>query len=195
MEKSKFEAQRERLEGICDENQLVYRFRGDQYPITLTIRPNNGVGVQLSMLAADEMGHISPNAYIRFSYEDGSLAYDIFGKFPIGDALFTKLRIVFVRMHMYYQQYFFRDIISRGLLAHNVMPYVKDGGEYKGKPLDGEESENPDDSDDSDNFDDSDDSNNSEDSEDSEDFEAADNALAEATGGAYDYEPVRQEAV
>ena len=33
---SKYEAYKKKLQGVCDENDLVFRFRCDRYPITLT---------------------------------------------------------------------------------------------------------------------------------------------------------------
>ena len=36
---SKYEAQKKKLDGLCEEHDLTYRFRHDVYPITLTIRP------------------------------------------------------------------------------------------------------------------------------------------------------------
>ena len=35
----KYEAQKKKLDGLCEEHDLTYRFRHDSYPITLTIKP------------------------------------------------------------------------------------------------------------------------------------------------------------
>ena len=60
-ELSKYEAYQKKLQGICDENNLVFRFRKDKYPITLTIRPVMGLEGQMSMLeSVEENGYISP---------------------------------------------------------------------------------------------------------------------------------------
>ena len=127
MEKSKLNGQIEKLQGVCDENNLVYRFCCDTYPISLTIRACSGVGVQLSLLEkADEDGYTSPNAFIRFSYEDGDIEYKTSETFSISDALFTKIKLIFKRMHQYYLQYFFRYIIENELLKPANFPEVKD---------------------------------------------------------------------
>ena len=47
---SKYEAYKKKLQGICDENNLVFRFRHDKYPITLTIKTVTGLEEQMSML-------------------------------------------------------------------------------------------------------------------------------------------------
>lgn len=36
---SMYEAQKKKLQGLCDEHDLIYRFVKDRYPITLTIKP------------------------------------------------------------------------------------------------------------------------------------------------------------
>ena len=47
---SKYEAYKKKLQGVCDENDLVFRFRCDRYPITLTIKPVTDLEEQLSLL-------------------------------------------------------------------------------------------------------------------------------------------------
>jgi len=137
VEQYKFNAQMEKLEGVCDENKLVSNFSCTGYPISLTIRPNNGVGEQLSMLAqSDEKGYISPGSYIRFAYVDGSLEYEIAGRFPIDDELFSKLKRIFIRMHSFWTQVFFREMITRRSIVEGDIPRVKNDGVYNGKPLD-----------------------------------------------------------
>ena len=76
-ELSKYEAYQKKLQGICDENNLVFRFRKDKYPITLTIRPVMGLEGQMSMLeSVEENGYISPVASIVFSFKAGGFTYE-----------------------------------------------------------------------------------------------------------------------
>ena len=134
MAKYKFEAQREKLEGVCDENKLVFHFGVITYPISLTIKPNNGVGEQLSLLdRADEKGYINPESYIRFFIDDGALEYEIGGRFPIDDALFSKIKRIFMRMHALYLEYFFSEIIERRILSQGGHPPIINDGVYEGK--------------------------------------------------------------
>lgn len=124
---SKYESYQKKLQGICDENNLVYRFRHDTYPITLTIRPVSGVEEQLSLLeAAEDNGYTSPDASIVFAYKDGVLIYKISETFTIGDALFAKIKNLFKNLHYCWLQYFFRDIIERGVLAADSMPEISE---------------------------------------------------------------------
>ena len=36
---SMYEAQKKKMQGLCDEHDLVYRFEKDRYPIIFTIKP------------------------------------------------------------------------------------------------------------------------------------------------------------
>lgn len=124
---SKFEAYKKKLSGICDENDLTFRFRNDTYPMSLTIRPCSGMYEQMRMLeAAEEEGYRSPDASIVFYIKDGELNYKLSDKFTIGDALFGKIRNLFRNMHMYWCQYFFRYCIENNLLSAEKMPVPPD---------------------------------------------------------------------
>ena len=58
-----YEAQAKKMQGICDEHNLTYRFLKDRYPIIFIIRPIQGMDAQISMLeAVEEAGYISPEA-------------------------------------------------------------------------------------------------------------------------------------
>ena len=58
---SMYEAQKKKLQGLCDEHDLVFRFIKDRYPITLTIKPVQGMDAQISMLEnVEEVGYRSP---------------------------------------------------------------------------------------------------------------------------------------
>lgn len=121
---SKFEAYKKKLQGVCDENNLTFRLRKEQYPITLTIRPVQGVSEQLSLLADadDSAGYISADAYLVFSMADGELSSKTSGTFTISEALFNKLRALFKNLHATWLQYFFRDIMERRLLPYAMLP-------------------------------------------------------------------------
>lgn len=124
-ESAKYEAYKKKLEGICDENNLVFSFNHNRYPITLTIRPVSGLEAQMSMLeAAEDEGYISPDAAIIFAYKDGALTYKISETFTISDALFSKLKNLFKNLHFTWLQYFFRDVCERKLLTDRNMPVI-----------------------------------------------------------------------
>ena len=120
---SKYEAQKKKLDGLCEEHDLTYRFRHDVYPITLTIRPLQGVEEQLSLLAeADEKDYISPDASMVIYRKDGELAMKINGTFTISEALRSKFKNIYTKMSDFWLQYFFRDLIERN--AFRSMPVI-----------------------------------------------------------------------
>lgn len=124
---SKYEAYKKKLQGVCDENNLVFRFRSDRYPITLTIKPVTGLDEQMSMLEnVEENGYTSPDASIVFYFKDGGIAYKTSQTFTINDALFSKIKNLFKNMHYCWLQYFFRDIIEKRVLNERTMPVIDD---------------------------------------------------------------------
>ena len=134
-----FETYKKKLQGICEENNLVYRFRYDTYPITLTIRPCGGVGEQLSMLECmGDRNYTSPDAAIIFMFADGTITYNTSKTFTIGDALFTKIKNLFKNMHYSWLQYFFRSVIESQALRPGTMPVIDESNVSDEKP---EESE------------------------------------------------------
>jgi hypothetical protein len=58
--------------------------------------------------------------------------------FTISDALFGKLKNLFKNMHVLWLQYFFRDIVERGMIAKQQMPVIdnEDDGDPVGKAFD-----------------------------------------------------------
>ena len=71
---SMYEAQKKKMEGLCEEHDLTYRFQKDTYPPTFTISPIQGMDAQLSMLEnVEEAGYISPEAKMTWIFKDGSL--------------------------------------------------------------------------------------------------------------------------
>ena len=120
---SKYEAQKKKLDGLCEEHDLTYRFRHDVYPITLTIKPIQGMEEQLSMLEeADSKDYISPDASMVIYRKDGELAMKFNGKFTISEALRSKFKNIYTKMSDFWLQYFFRDLIERN--AFRSMPVI-----------------------------------------------------------------------
>ena len=124
-ESSKYEAYKKKLQGICDENNLVYRFCRDRYPITLTIRPVSGLEEQMSMLeSVEENGYTSPDAFIAFAYKDGALTYKTSKTFTISDALFSKIKNLYKNLHTMWCQFFFREAMENHLIAAKNLPTI-----------------------------------------------------------------------
>ena len=77
---SLYEAQVKKMQGLCDEHDLTYRFKKDRYPITFTIKPVQGVEAQMSMLEnEEEVGYRSPDASMTWIFEDGTLTTKVQG--------------------------------------------------------------------------------------------------------------------
>lgn len=123
---SMYEAQKKKLQGLCDEHDLVYRFVKDRYPITLTIKPVQGMDAQISMLEnVEEVGYRSPDASMTWIFEDGVLETKVTGgTFTISKTLRTKIESVLVKMITYWQQYFFRDVMEKDALRAGLMPII-----------------------------------------------------------------------
>jgi len=125
-ERSKFGMYRKRLQGICDENNLVYSFVRDRYPLSLVFKTTGSMSGQLSMLEdAEEKGFRSPDARLIMSYIDGDFSHRITGgTFDIGEALFNKLKNLFKNMCAYWLQFFHKEVIEGELLT--AMPEISD---------------------------------------------------------------------
>lgn len=124
-EVSKYEAYKKKLQGLCDEHDLVFRFNNKTYPITLTIKPVGGLDGQMSLLEkADEHNYTSPDASIRFTMMDGALTYKMSKTFTIDDALFAKIKNLFKNMYATYLEFFFRDVMERELLRGRAKPVI-----------------------------------------------------------------------
>ena len=123
---SKYEAQKKKLQGLCDEHELIFRFRKDVYPISLTIRPAQGVDAQLSMLEnVEEVGFRSPDSAMTWIFEDGVLTTKVTGgTFTISKELRSKIENILAKMISYWQQYFFRDVMEKASLRQGMMPVI-----------------------------------------------------------------------
>ena len=145
---SKYDAQKKKLDGLCEEHDLTFRLRHDRYPITLTIKPLTGMDHQMDMLAdAENKDYISQDASMVIYRKDGELATKITGTFTISEALRNKFKNIYVKISDYWLQYFFRDIMEKDLIAKSKIPVIdedeaEDDDEEEGEELpDPEEAE------------------------------------------------------
>ena len=140
-----YEAQKKKMEGLCDEHKLVYRFRKDKYPITFTISPMGGMEAQLTMLEnVEDVGYRSPEAKMTWIFEDGTLTTKVSGgTFTISKALRTKIEAILLKMISFWQQYFFRDVIEKGNLRRGFMPVIDEAEAEDDEADASEEEEDP----------------------------------------------------
>ena len=147
---SMYEAQKKKMEGLCEEHDLTYRFQKDTYPPTFTISPIQGMDAQLSMLEnVEEAGYISPEAKMTWIFKDGSLETKVTGgTFTITKTLRTKIESVLMKMLTYWMQYFFRDVMEKRSLKDGMMPVInedeaEDDDAYEEDPEDPDDAEAP----------------------------------------------------
>lgn len=145
---SMYEAQKKKMQGLCDEHDLVYRFVKDRYPITFSIKPVSGMDAQISMLEnVEEVGYRSPDAVMTWIFEDGTLDTKVTGgTFTISKTLRTKIETVLVKMITYWQQYFFRDVLEKNALRSGLMPVIDEDevDDTDEAPTDGEDEQGED---------------------------------------------------
>ena len=143
---SMYEVQKKKMEGLCEEHDLTYRFQKDTYPPTFTISPIQGMDAQLSMLEnVEDGGYISPEAKMTWIFKDGSLETKVTGgTFTITKTLRTKIESVLMKMLTYWMQYFFRDVMEKRSLKDGMMPVINED-EVEDDDAYEEESEAPDD--------------------------------------------------
>lgn len=141
----KYEAQMKKLDGLCEEHDLSYRFNHNQYPITLTLKPLQGMDEQLSMLEqAETKNYISPDASMVIYRKDGELAMKINGTFTISEALRSKFKNIYCKLADFWLQYFHRDTLDRNVVNSKNMPVIDEAeAEDEDEP-----DEDPDDEDD-----------------------------------------------
>ena len=110
----KYGVLKEKLQGICEEHDLVFTIHNQGYPFRMTIKPTGGMDAQQTMLEgmddANGTGYISPDASLVFVYRDGELSYKISETWTISAALFNKLKNLFMKLRDMWMAYFFRDI-------------------------------------------------------------------------------------
>lgn len=121
----KYDAQKKKLDNLCEEHDLTFRLRHDRYPITLTIKPLTGMDQQMDMLAdAENKDYISQDASMVIYRKDGELATKITGTFTISEALRNKFKNIYIKISDYWLQYFFRDIMEKDLIAKSKIPVI-----------------------------------------------------------------------
>ena len=129
-EKTKYESYLKKLEGLCDEHDLTYRLRLHESPISLTVRPVQGLYEQMSMLEnVEAVGYRSPGSSMTWTFEDGQLTTTVSGgTFTISKALRSKIESILLKMISFWQQYFFRFVIEKEALRNGMMPVINEDG-------------------------------------------------------------------
>ncbi len=101
------------MEKLCEEQNLIYSFEKDNYPITFTISPAPKNKNQMSMLPDDERDS-SPAASMTWTFVNGDFEIETHnGSFAINKTLRTKIESILTKMISCWQQYFSYDVMMR----------------------------------------------------------------------------------
>lgn len=132
-EMSKYEAYKKKLQGLCDEHNMIFRLRKDKYPFTLTIRPAGGMDNQMSLLEREDKDNFtSPDASITFTMRDGAMSIRLSKTFTIDEALFGRFKALFKNLYATWTGYFFQDVTERDLLRGRAAPVIDETEDDEG---------------------------------------------------------------
>ena len=124
-----YDAQVKKLQGICDEHDLVFKLEKEQYPIRLTIsqvQKQYEQGTLRPDMKKDEEKS-DPDSKMVMVFKDGHICTRFEdGTFVITDVLQTKIKNIFLKIVAYWQQFFFRNVIVNNALKKNFMPVMPD---------------------------------------------------------------------
>lgn len=133
-EGSKFNAQKEKLQSLCDEHDLVFNLNVEQYPIVLTISKATKKVEQPKLIDTENHDEaepkIDPNAKIVWIFKDAALFMKVEGgTFTIGKALRTKIENIFLKIINFWTQYYFRSTLEEDMLKEDEYPEEPDDSE------------------------------------------------------------------
>lgn len=95
---SNYEAQKKKLQGLCDEHNFTFRFFKDRYPITLVITPINDVATQMDMLGnVEETGYCSQDSSMCWYFENSELKTKVKGGLILWHGVLLMLAVAAVR--------------------------------------------------------------------------------------------------
>ena len=122
-EELKFMKLKDNLEKFCAKKGFSCRFVYESYPMTLSIRPLQGMFDQISLLEKAEDGNkISQDAVLVFSRVDGEIVTKILGTFTLPDKVFQSLKNNFKALSDLYLQFFHRTVIQMEILSNLPKP-------------------------------------------------------------------------
>ena len=106
MLQTKLADQQDKLEKLCDDNDLQYGFKTDDFPIIVTIRPHWKKAAQQRIDFGEQEPTTDPNARIElvFGHE---LILRSYGDFVIDDDLLNKIKNSAKKLHYTFLQLYF----------------------------------------------------------------------------------------
>ena len=137
----KFDAQKKKLQGLCDEHGFVFVFDKEHYPIVLTIGVAQKQFEQGKLIddgTPDEQV-CDPGAKAVWIFKDTNLFMKVEGgKFTIDKNLRSKIENILIKMINYWEQHFFREVVQKNMLKKNKMPDMPEADEEiknQGEPI------------------------------------------------------------
>ena len=121
-----YEAQKKKLQGLCDEHDLVFKLEKNEYPISLTVSMAQAQYEQVPLIEGQqEEPDCDPSARCVWVFKDGALSMKVEGgAFTIDKALRGKIENIFMKLISFWQQFFFRNVIEKGGLRKGAMPAI-----------------------------------------------------------------------
>lgn len=121
-----YEAQKKKLQGLCDEHDLVFKLNKNQYPISLTVSMAQAKHEQVPLIESpQEAPACDPNARCVWVFRDGVLSMKVEGgTFTIDKSLRGKIENILMKLISFWQQYFFRNVLEKGALRKGAMPDI-----------------------------------------------------------------------
>lgn len=88
----KFNAQKEKLENILEENGLLHKFKTDAYPMSLTITQNMAPSAQMALYETATEGASSRDAKLILTFPVGEIGIRMYGRLVISENLMNKIK-------------------------------------------------------------------------------------------------------
>lgn len=106
------------------DNNLLFLFKTDRYPITLTVSQDRDVGAQMEIYSNADGNVSSADAVLRLIFKQDALEIQTNSRLVIPDDLLTKIKSLGKKLHYAYLQAFFADVRKKQM----------DRGEIKNEP-------------------------------------------------------------
>lgn len=101
----------DKIEKLCDENDLEFIFESSKFPIIATIRPSEESKNQMTIDFGDEETTSFVNGEIQFIFAD-ELTMKVLNDFRIEDGLLNKIKNQVKKLHYIYLQMYFKSKMS-----------------------------------------------------------------------------------
>lgn len=103
-----FQDLKDKIEKLCQENNLEFTFESSKFPIIATIRPSEEAKNQLTIDFGDEDENKNfVNGEIQFIFAD-ELEMKVLNDFRIEDGLLNKIKTQVKKLHYLYLQMYFK---------------------------------------------------------------------------------------